>query len=330
MCEKEYEYKIDNGIWQIKPSVGSWKDFHELLLNKKLNLKIRGQGSGLTKEINLKDFVWRGHRCEDWKLTSLFDRKYNSDDGRRKLGQHLDSFAYACRGKLKEFDLTIREIRSLLKNKILNPNHIWALGQHYGLATPLLDWCYSPFTAAYFAFEEKNLLEDIDWKSNSEKFKDLQKMCEDTKLNNFDIDNKIKNKFRYRNRVVWGLKYKDVFENTKNHIVKNGKKYVFEYFDPMSSEYPRLINQRGLFTISNTGENIERIVEKYCCKNKDKEPLLIEITINNDQREEFLRNLDAMNINHMTLFSEIYGAAKFCNIGSEENMEDYALFHGQD
>lgn len=191
-----------------------------------------------------------------------------------------------------------------MKNKIINKNHIWASGQHYEVATPMLDWCYSPFVAAFFAFEEDNIQDDFNG------------CCAQNATNLY--------------RIVWGLNVKHVSKYV--NIEKVCKHHTFDYFDPMSSEHPRLINQRGLFTITKNGEDILTLVEHKWGEADEKAretPWLIKIGIENsyENRENFLRGLNTMGINHMSIFPEIYGAAKFANIGLE--FDDYARFHGQ-
>jgi len=272
------EESESRGIRKYK-KVDSWICFCNLILNKFILTDKKEQND--SKRLILKDYVWRGHRGSSWKLVASFDRNRNPASSPESiLDRHLTSFVYACRGKLAEFGIQIKDLKRDIREDVINKNHIWALGQHYGLATPLLDWCISPFVAAYFAFAEETSTQDSE------------------------------------ERAVIGLKVKEVCANT--HLV---------FFDPMSSEHSRLINQRGLFTTAKNGECIKKIVRKNW-KNGD-DPWLIKILIPNDKRKEFLRGLNLMNINHMSLFPDIYGAAQFCNIGIEEGMDGYALFHGQ-
>ncbi len=301
--EKEYKKKSEDERIR-KYDIYSWYGFNNLF-NVEFYTK---KDDALNNKLYLDDYIWRGHQREDWGLISSFDREFkiNNEDYIYKpdrdtlLKRHLNSFVYAIRSRLKEFGLTVREIRTTMKNKSLNKNHIWALGQHYDLKTPLLDWCYSPYIAAYFAFQKK---------TNDEKNKE--------------------------HRIVWGLNFKQVCDNyTKAGIFNTS----IEYFDPMSSEHPRLINQRGLFTITKNGEvikkvkkndmDIEGIIEKSKCAGCNG-PWLIKLIIidNKKNRDEFLRRLNAMNINHISLFPEIKGAAEFSNIGLE--LDEYARFHGQ-
>lgn len=234
MCEdikREY-ISVDNIENGVKTFIAkTWKGFCQIINEE---FKLKEEKDKIT--LNTNDYVWRGHRCEseNWKLISSFDREFRTDnddfvynpDRDTILNRHLNSFVYAVRSRLKEFGLTVREIKTAMRNKELNKNHIWALAQHYDLNSPLLDWCYSPYVAAYFAFQKRD-------------------------------GNKIKKskKKDKKHRIVWGLNYKQVCDNyTETQVFNTG----IEYFDPMSSEHPRLINQRGLFTIIKFDQKVEK------------------------------------------------------------------------
>jgi|GEM_PF-1516179 len=345
---------IENGVQVF--NVNGWSGFYQRIY-KKFGLKEEND----QKKPYINDYIWRGDKSEG-PLKSTFDKSYKRMDLRR----HENSFAYASRGKLKIFDLSVREIKEILKSKDWNINHFWALGRHYDLKTPLLDWTMSPFVAAYFAFSNENTLEDVNWDEN-EVMKIKKKYVE--KIEESKVEEN-----KYKDRVVWGLKYKEMHdklpliesinkhkrkkrvedkkdtyryrkedkkelyhdhgrgnEKKREHFRKSEMDHIFEYFDPMSSEHERLIDQRGLFTITKDGEyeDIIDIVKKYWTKDKYKDPWLIKIMIKSTSeiREDFLRGLNVMNINQMTLFREVEGAARFCNIGLD--LEGYSIFPGQ-
>ena len=174
--------------------------------------------------------------------------------------------------------------------RLESADEIWALGQHHGLATPLLDWTESPFVAAYFAFREK------------------------------DVSNEPSDaRFIYAlSRDIWRWGPADSLE---------GKPYdrFIRFVNPLSDENPRLLNQKGLFTLPMSDEiSIEHIVP-FCyatdSENTQRRIIFVRIKIHNFDRENCLRNLNRMNINHATLFPDLTGAGDYCNVKLE--IENY-------
>ena len=90
-----------------------------------------------------------------------------------------------------------------------NEDEIWALGRHYGLYTPLLDWTRSPYVALFFAL----------WK-NTDSGDDF--------------------------RALWALHVSDIEKINCEHRKKSAAKLV-DIINPMTNENSRLVNQNGLF-----------------------------------------------------------------------------------
>lgn len=94
-------------------------------------------------------FIYRGQRDTDWLLESSIVRR--SKNSRKNYSEHLENFRQLARGKLSE--------QSLLKKtqEYEYLNELWAVGQHMGLYTPLLDWSKNFYVGLFFAFiEEKS------------------------------------------------------------------------------------------------------------------------------------------------------------------------------
>lgn len=101
----------------------------------------------LAPETDLSDYVFRGHGQSDWKLEPTFIREFGHGRGDRRREKQLSEL----RNNLLENFLGEATLEGLNLSEPRNEPQKWALGQHYGLATPLLDWSSSPYVAAFFA-----------------------------------------------------------------------------------------------------------------------------------------------------------------------------------
>jgi hypothetical protein len=212
--------------------------------------------------------IFRGQSNSTWPLRTSLDRLFLSSKNklpkRKDATNLLNKFRYSTRGRLPSGWTPT------------NDNSWWALGQHFGLATPLLDWTESPFVAAYFAFlKQTEVIND-----------------------------------EYPNRVIWAL---DTVEVQKISKQLNPKDRV-EIINPLSDQNSRLVNQRGLFTKLPIGTDMESWVKNHF-KDVDSRVVLIKIQIpeKTGHRNKFLQFLNRANINSLTLFPDLMGASIHCN-----------------
>ncbi|PBJ21175.1 FRG domain protein [Pseudomonas ogarae] len=213
-------------------------------------------------------YVYRGHGNSEWKLEPTIDRliKYPRSDKRAK---HLERFKFATRGR-----------RGPNPIKIEDENDWWALGQHHGLATPLLDWTESPFVALYFAANS----------AKAEKTKHLTVFAiAQESISNINIS---------------------VRKNEALPLINN-RKQTIKIVRPLSDENARLVSQRGLFTRGPNNVDLETWMTNNSPAGRTIS--LMKIIIPTTGMEECLRYLNRMNINHSTLFPDLPGASEFCN-----------------
>lgn len=250
--------------------------------------------------LNYETYIWRGQRNEDWELDSTLDRLIMSAKIARTKQYdfrqaHLEQFKFAARGR-----------RGANPTNIDTENEWWALGQHHGLATPLLDWTSSPFVGAYFSYIGLG-----NPQTRSRAIYALHKPSIESKAYQIVKAKEAENR-QQRADIDSGKKASNAFARM---LLDNPVMPQVEFIRPMSDENQRLVNQGGLFTRTPDGQTIENWVRaNFLGENKC---ILLKILIPNKDRSECLKTLNRMNINHLTLFPDLYGASKFCNLYGE-------------
>ncbi|MDN3473250.1 FRG domain-containing protein [Pseudoalteromonas sp. APC 3355] len=254
MSRKPRWKKITNDKGAATYELSSWKYFSDYI-NQEL--------------LEHKSYVFRGHADSNWKLEPTLDRFVDSSTSPKREAI-LEQFKFETRGR-----------RGSHPPLMESENDWWALGQHHGLCTPLLDWSESPFVALYFAA--------------SAAFK--------SKSKSMSIFAFFQGSAEVFNKAI---------RDDKDVALINKHKPTVKVIRPLSDENSRLVSQRGLFTRAPNNMDLESWVKKYNTY-KGGEMTIIKIVIPTKDIEKCLKYLNRMNINHSTLFPDLTGASEYCN-----------------
>ena len=244
--------RAEKGVFEIK--LHSWKFFSDYISQELLNYTT---------------YVFRGHGNANWKLEPTLDRVLKSPKSSKRV-ELLETFKFAARGR-----------RGRNPAVIESENDWWALGQHHGLSTPLLDWTESPFVALYFAAATA-------YREKSTNFAIFA-------LSQYSINS-----------------INELINNDDEVELINDHKPTVKIVRPLSNENSRLVSQRGLFTRGPNNLDIESWVKKYNY-GRERSADLMKITIPTSGVQDCLRYLIRMNLNHSTLFPDLMGASIYCN-----------------
>ena len=279
--------------------VESWEKFIEAMRDPAQNRAAR-------------EWAYRGQRGGDWPLASTLGRKFAGgsipSDKRNSL---LREFELAMRGR--GYDLSVYSDSNAEIEK-------WAIGQHHGLLTPLLDWTRSPFIALFFAFSTPD-----DSKMNPSRAIYCVNMS--ALRDQFDEDDYPlfrepmgHNNSRLVNQAGLFTMISDDDDNFASHVINRlideGVVSAEPITKPLLAQSETSTEDGVEYEVTdNLAEQLKGYIQK--------------IHIPNKRRIECLAMLRKMNIHNGTLFPDAHGASLYCNdwlervLGEEKKDREY-------
>lgn len=216
---------------------------------------------GFVSEMEDSKYLFRGQQ-EPWRLRTTFHRgdRYRISEFTGKDVKQLHQRLSAITNHY--FDLSVPDQNGAFFNLL----------QHHGYPTPLLDWSYSPYVSAFFAFRS--------WPIN---------YGDDGEIRIYIFDNE-----------AWQERYPQIqnLDPPFPHLS------VMEF---ISIDNPRLVPQQAVTTVTNIDD-----IESYVLEKQDTDGVayLRAIDIPANQREAAMRELRFMGITAGSMFPSIDGVCE--------------------
>jgi hypothetical protein len=226
---------------------------------------------------------YRGHASLDWRLWAPLDRRLAAWNDKHERAQKyintrktkgMEWYDKICAQILDQFKDSCCGLPGL--HRQLTDDEYWALGRHFGLLTPLLDWTLSPYVATFFALSER--LKDMEHGGDMYIVQGSEKKVR-----------------------IWALAMWDQIEVPGE----------FEVVRVRSALGDRQRAQSGMFTRLRSLEHLE--LEPYL-ESRGLANYLIAYDLPMDAAAHAMRDLQLMNIIPRTLFPDLHGAAWQANI----------------
>lgn len=243
---------------------------------------------------NDKNYIFRGMRNPNWKLAANYIRNQINEKGPREI-LGLGKINVKLKSA-QEFNKQLELYLKAFKERVILYDHLkhslnigsfdelsdkdwWALGQHNGLKTPLLDWTKCPFIASFFAIHD--FFDAANSHNGGLTEPNTGRCMKDGEV------------------VVWQLK------------VENSDKS--DYFDVLLDAHDvnfRQKAQKGCFTYLMHDEH--HTLEEMFFSEKKQRFTKHKIVIDTKERDDIINSLSdlrEMNITHSSLFPDLVGCA---------------------
>ena len=252
--------------------IENWRDFFKLV------------DSSLFNRADTQ-LIFRGHRRWDWQLSPTLGREPYSNDGKvtiEKAEKVHALFRQAVRGRLSDSSLVEDE------------DELWAVGQHYGLKTPLIDWTHSPYVALFFAFNEQD--------PSNESVKNTYRAIY------------VLNKSFVESEVHPEIRVLEPKRDDHGRLVNQAGLFTVCYDETIENQLQASLKDKEEL-VNADEDSLPALFAAYICK----------IYIKNELQSECIKHLRKMNVHHASLFPDLIGASEYCNLIMADWNEDQEI-----